>query len=136
MARQIPHLISLYLWFVTAAHAQDRLSRGLDDLSPAAIGVAICLSGLGGLAFTLSKLGDKLTSDNLLAPENRKPVTFRVLGCVASSLVAGLATYFCAEWLKWDVFLEALMITVSGYGGSGVLNVYLRRLNNTIGKDL
>lgn len=110
------------LCWATAAIAGGSVTfdQDLANVAPAAIALTLVLSLLGGVANTLQKLA------RVDAPPVRS-VTLEVAKDLVVGVVAGLAAFFISEWMEWKWALEALAVTLAGYGGSRVLDAVLNR---------
>ncbi|UVA80481.1 MULTISPECIES: phage holin family protein [Pandoraea] len=110
------------LCWATAAIAGSAVTfdQDLAHVAPAAIVLTVVFSLLGGVANTLQKLA------RVDAPPVRS-VPLEVAKDLVVGVVAGLAAFFVSEWMEWRWALEALAITLAGYGGSRVLDAVLNR---------
>lgn len=110
------------LCWATAAIAGGSVTfdQDLANVAPEAIALTLVLSLLGGVANTLQKLA------RVDAPPVRS-VTLEVAKDLVVGVVAGLAAFFISEWMEWKWALEALAVTLAGYGGSRVLDAVLNR---------
>ena len=120
------------LSWMSAAIAADRVYRVTfgDDLANVPMTawlLTIVLALLGGLAATLQRLSTDLDA--------MRSVRLEITKDLVASVVAGLAVFFVCEWQGIGSMLEAVAITMAGYGGSLVLDKLLARAIKRIDSD-
>jgi hypothetical protein len=113
------------LWTTGAVAAQTTFANDITSIPPGAIAVAMLLAFIGGAAYTTSKVANPTV---VVAS-----VPLEIVKDIMSSLVAGLVTFFAGAYLGWSPFLQALCITVAGYGGSRVLEAAVGQLISRMG---
>lgn len=109
----------LVLWSVCVYGAEPNLATGMGSIPLAAVGWCVLLSLIGGAAFTTNKI----SRPNIVI----KNVLIEVTKDILMSLVAGLITFFVSSQFGVAYWLQAALITISGYGGSKVLDKYLSK---------
>lgn len=103
-------------WCTFVYAAENPLVAGLESIPPKALLYVLGLSIVGGAAGTLSKL-------------TRPDIVVRNLGLeiakdVFMSVLAGALMFFFTSWVPSVSFWpQAILITMSGYGGSKVIDM-------------
>lgn len=109
----------LLTWSVACYAAESRtLAQGLSTIPLQDIGIVLVLSVVGGITGTLVKLTKKDVVIVNMALEIAKDTM--------ASIVVGLLAYFATNW--WEninLWAQAVLILLGGYGGSKVLDVLL-----------
>ena len=107
------------IWSVAAAAAQSTFAADMSSIPVEAVGWTILLSFIGGAAFTTNKI----SRPNIIV----KSIPLEMTKDILMSLVAGLITFFLCSFGGLPYWLQAACITLSGYGGSKVLDKYLSK---------
>lgn len=110
----------LTFWTCAAAAAQVTFGTDLTSIPPAAVAVSVLLAVIGGAAYTAQKMANP---DGAIVSVARE-----IISDVLTSTVVGLLVFFFASYLGWHPLLQAGVITLSGYGGSRVLEPALSAL--------
>lgn len=109
----------LAFWSVCAYGAEPNFAANMGSIPLGAVIWCILLSFIGGIAFT----ANKISRPNIVIKNSAIEVTKDIL----MSLVAGLITFFVSSQFGVAYWLQAALITISGYGGSKVLDKYLSK---------
>ena len=116
---QLKYAIWLYLflnWFAVAYATETGLPPGIESIPLSGIGRVLWLAMTGGAGCTLVKLTK--------GPVLRLPV--EIIKDLVCSIIAGLLVYFFSNWYKnVDLYLQAGLILLAGYGGSRMIDVSL-----------
>jgi hypothetical protein len=119
---QLKYAILIYLalfWCATAYATEISLEQGLRSLSAFTMFAILTLSALGGAGATLVRM------TSVTAPIVRN-LPLEIARDVVCSILAGFLGFLLSSWYKWEVWYPtAIIITVSGFGGSKVLEIYL-----------
>lgn len=119
---QLKYAILIYLglfWCATAYATEMSLEQGLRSLSAFTLISILVLSAVGGAGATLIRM----TSPT--APLVRN-LPLEIARDIACSILAGFLGFLLSSWYKWEVWYPtAFIITISGFGGSKILNIYL-----------
>jgi hypothetical protein len=107
----------IVLWSVAAWAAESTFAKDMASIPLEAIQLTVFLAFIGGLAFTTNKIS---RPDVIV-----KNVWLEMAKDILMSLVAGLITFFFTSWVGSPYWLQAGLITISGYGGSKALDKYL-----------
>lgn len=106
-------------WTVSAWASQSTFASDMSSIPAEAIGWTTLLSFIGGAAFTTNKI----SRPNIIV----KSIPLEMIKDILMSLVAGLITFFLCSFGGLPYWLQAALITLSGYGGSKVLDKYLSK---------
>ena len=119
---QLKYAILIYLcmfWCATAYAAEMSLEQGLRSLSAFTLVSILVLSAVGGAGATLVRM------TSATAPLVRN-LPLEIARDVVCSILAGFLGFLLSSWYKWEVWYPtAIIITVSGFGGSKLLEIYL-----------
>ena len=107
----------LALWGVAAWAAESTFAKDIGSYPIEAIQLTIFLSFIGGLAFTTNKI----SKPEIIV----KNVWLEMAKDIISSMVAGLITFFFSTWVGTPSALQAVFITIAGFGGSRTLDKFL-----------
>lgn len=111
-------------WSVAAWGASITFAGDLATIPPAALALSALLSFIGGAAYSAQKMADPATVV--------KSVGLEIFKDTLLSFLAGLITFFVVAWAGVHPLMQAAAITISGYGGSRVLEAYLDKFFNWI----
>lgn len=119
-------LIGAWMLFFSAfAHAQSvSLAAGLGSIPISNILIACGLSFVGGVAWTSQK--------EAKAEIENKKIFLTIFSDILVSVVAGLVTFFLLSLATDSALLQAALITLSGYGGTRIMDSYLTVLVDRI----
>lgn len=119
---QLKYAILIYLslfWGATAYAAEMSLEQGLRSLTAFTLISIFVLSAVGGACATLVRM----TSPTAPIVRNLPLEIARDVFC---SILAGFLGFLLSSWYKWEVWYPtAIIITVSGYAGSKILEIYM-----------
>lgn len=109
----------LLTWSVACFAAETRtLAQGLSTIPIQDIGIVIVLAVVGGATGTLVKL----TKRDVVIVN----MVLEVAKDTMASIVVGLLAYFSTNWWEGiNLWAQAVLILLGGYGGSKVLDVIL-----------
>ncbi|MDF0506594.1 phage holin family protein [Burkholderia cenocepacia] len=120
---QLKRFITTWLvlfWSAAAYAAQETFANDLTSIPPAAIAISCVLALIGGAANTARKIADPTVVIKSAGKE--------IVKDVFTSIAVGLMIFFLGSYLNWASVAQAGIITLSGYGGSRVLEPALSML--------
>lgn len=105
-----------FFWCTLVYAAENPLVAGLESIPAKAILYVLALSVVGGAAGTLTKL----TRPDIVV----RHLPLEIAKDVFMSVLAGLLMFFFTSWVPSVSFWpQAILITMSGYGGSKVIDM-------------
>lgn len=107
----------MLMWSVATWAAESAFVKGMSEIPIEAIQLTAILSLIGGAAFTTNKI----SRPDIVV----KNTWLEMAKDLLASLVSGLVTFFFTSWWAAPFWLQAALITLSGYGGSRALDKYL-----------
>jgi len=101
------------LWTATAYAAQNSFTEGIESIPLRAIGYALILSCLGGLAATTTKI---TKADAVI-----KNIWIEIFKDILCSILAGTFIFCLTSWAGLSFWLQIIFISLAGYSGSRLL---------------
>lgn len=123
------YIFLLYIFSATwssYAYAALQTDAAIQNLPWMAVLIAGGLAAWGGLVMTINRLNLEM---------KRAEFLHWLLKDVVSAVVAGWFIFFVAQWLGWNVWIQALALLAGGYGGSRILDAASQRLIKEIQDD-